>query len=310
MGVAGLVAALYLSISTLVAGYRTARGSGAARSGAADYRAWFAGTLALLVAMLVSLAASSTLFMLFIAFGVLLAPGLSPTTPAEKPPTGVTVVRIVSCVVAAGLLVFAALTVFIQITAATADSGDLDAALAQISRAAALAPWDSGIRDLRYQTTVQAALERAFGGAPDAAEAIDAAEQALARATAREPYEYLHHYRMALLLIAAGQKLGNQYTERGIEAGLRGLELYPSSVELRTGIASGYLQLNQPSKAEALVRDVWMLDPNYARAGITYVQALDALGKDAEAASVLSELKQRFPDDPAVDELQTGLTTD
>lgn len=302
MGVAGLLAALYLSASTLRTGLRTIQQPAVSRESGADYRAWLAATLALLITMLASLSSISIMFALFVGFGVLIAPSLSQIAPVKKTSI-MTALRITCSLLAFALVAFSLLTATAQLTAARVELKDDRAAAAQADRAFSLSPWDSGIRNLRHQTMVQAALQKVFTDAPDAVASVTAAEQDLARAEQREPHEYLHPYRSALLLIGAGQKLGAPFTLRGIQAGKRGLSLYPNSIELRTGVASGLLSVGRFIEARTLLDGYWDRDPQYLSAGLTYGRALADVGSTREARRVASVLKRRFPDDASVNEL-------
>jgi predicted Zn-dependent protease len=308
MGLAGLAAAGYLMVAALMSGYRTASTARASRSHASDYDGWLFGFVALSVTLLSSMLASVLLFMLFLGIGVLIAPALA---KAESPPwnrAGFIAVSFVSIAVGVALAAFALLGAAAQLTAVGVRSGDADTGYGRATRAVALAPWDTQLRELKNEMMVQAALDHVFTGKSDAAATLASAEKSLEQAAAREPYEYLHPYRSAILLIGAGQKLGVEYTKRGIDAGLRGLRIYPNSLELRTGVASGYLQLSQPEKAEALLKDFWEADPNYSAIGVAYVRALIAQGKLDEAQSALTIMEIRFPQEQAIADLQSQVS--
>jgi predicted Zn-dependent protease len=246
--------------------------------------------------------------MLFLGIGVLIAPALA---RVESPPwsrAGFTAVSAVSITIAVALAAFALLGAAAQLTAVGVRSGDADLGLTRATRAVSLAPWDTHLRELKNEMMVQAALDHVFTGKSDATDTVATAEKSLEQAAAREPYEYLHPYRSAILLIGAGQKLGAEYTRRGIDAGLRGLRIYPNSLELRTGVASGYLQLSQPEKAEALLKDFWEADPNYSAIGVTYIRALIAQRKLDTAQAVLTIMKIRFPQEQAIADLQSQVS--
>jgi hypothetical protein len=156
---------------------------------------------------------------------------------------------------------------------------------------------------------VQAALAHVFTDKADAAQTVRRAEKVLAQAAAANPHEYTVLYRAALLLIGSGQKLGDAYTKPGIAAGLQALKLYPNSLELITGVASGYLQLDEPQTAEELLRGLWDADPNYVQSGVMYVKALAAQGKIEAAREALGLLKNRFPEDDALIDLESQIST-
>lgn len=303
MGFTGLLAAGYLLISALATGFTFAQRERAARGHASDYDAWLFGLVALSVTYLTSMLASVLLFTLFLAIGVLIAPSLRRSESPRWNRGTLAALGVASTLAAGALLVFSLLGAAGQVTAASAVGADVDTTASRFTRAASLSPWDSQLRRMKHDAVVQAALDRVFTGKPDAEKAVTAAEAELRRAAQLEPAEYLYPYRTALLLIGSGQRLGDEYTARGVEAGLRGLRIYPNSLELRTGVASGYVQLNKAKEAEGLLKGVWDADPNYARSGITYAQALLGQKKVNDARTVLSVLGERFPDDPAVSEL-------
>ena len=309
-GIAGLLAAVYLLVATLATGFGTAAKARAGRGHGSDYDAWLCGTIALSVTLLASMITSVLAFMLFLALGVLVAPALHKTGSLRPGSWGRAVMRAASLLGAVALLAFAVLSSVAQVIAVGARTEDADLARARAGRAASLARWDTEIRSLQYETMVQSALDRVFTDQPDAADVVAQTERALTAAAQREPHEYLFPYRSALLLIGSGRKLGADYTEPGIEAGLRGLEIYPNSLELRTGVASGYLALDEPSKAEALLESVWDADPAYLAAGLTYAEALAIQGKDAKARATVSVLRERFPEDQAVLALERSISTD
>ncbi len=308
MGLIGLAAALYLVGATALSGYRSAMEAGG-RGHASDYGAWLYAAVALIVTLLTSILASVLLLMLFLAFGVVLAPALqrveAPRWTAGMARTTIVGISVLSAV---ALLAFALLGFAAQVIAVGARSGDADLARARIARAAAVAPWDSQVRMRKNETMVQAALEHVFTGQSDGPATVAAAAGTLAQAERSEPHEYLHPYRIALLLIGSGQRLGRDYSRLGIRAGLRGLRIYPNSIELRTGVASGYMQLDQPAKAEALLRDVWSADPRYLHSGITYAESLAAQKKNKAARAALSLLQDRFPGDPVLVEVQQRIS--
>jgi hypothetical protein len=211
--------------------------------------------------------------------------------------------RAVSVLGAVALLAFGLLGGTAQVTAVGAAGGDAAFAQARLTEATTLAPWDTQLRNMRYEAMVQAALDQVFSNSPGAAALVDSVDKVLAGAARSEPYEYLYPYRRALLLIGSGQQLGKAYTTRGIEAGLEGLRIYPNSLELRTGVATAYLQNSEPQKAADLLAGLWDADAAYPNAGLTYAQALVQLKKYAEARNVLAVLKDRFPDNTAVADL-------
>ena len=268
-----------------------------------DYVAWVCGLLALSLTLLASLLSSALVFMLFLALGVVTAPMLRRTDFSSRRfvPTLVGI----ACVTFGLILgVFGLLTLGAQVTAASARTDDVARAAARSASAARLAPWDTAIRDLKYESMVQQALEHVFTQKADGAEKVAEAQRALERAIAREPDDYALRYRLALLLLGAGQKLGEAYTNPGIEAGLAALKLYPNSVEMRTGLSSGYLAIGQPNKATELLAGIWDADPDYIQAGITYADALAEAGNRTAAAAVAAALGERFPEDESVQALQ------
>ncbi|MBE0417476.1 MAG: tetratricopeptide repeat protein [Coriobacteriia bacterium] len=307
MGIAGLLASVYLVVSAVITGFRMISTARAAGRHGSDYDAWLYGTIALSVTLLASMLTSVLTFMLFLGLGVLVAPALSSKELPNKSPR--TALHIGSVLAAASMLVFAILTAVAQATATGASTDDAQLAADRAARSASLAPWDTEVRRLRHQTMLQATLEDVFTGEPDGPSRVKTAEDVLAGAASAEPYEYLHPYHSALLLIGSGQELAAEYTVRGIEAGLRGLDLYPNSLELRTGIASGYLQLGDPQQAERVLQDIWAADPAYPQSGLTYAEALLAHGRRDEALVVLSVLQERFPDNPTVADLASRAFT-
>lgn len=308
MGVTGLLAGAYLIVSAIVTGFASLARADAEGRSSSDYGAWLCGTIALSVTLLATLLTSLLLFMMFAALGVLIAPALRRAEQISK--ATVTSLRTFSLAASAALLVFGLLGASAHLIAVGARTEDTVLNAERASRAATLAPWDAGLRNLRDESIIQAALEAAFTGRPDATTTVDRAIEDLAAAAAAEPHDYRHRYRVALLLIGSGQVLGADYTERGIEAGLEAMTLYPMSVELRTGVASGFLQLNEPGKAEVLLSDLWDADPNYLAGGLTYAEALLAQEEVEAARSVVETLNQRFPDSSAVAELQQRIQTD
>ena len=304
MGAAGLLAAAYFALDALIGAVRVLRGAATSRGVSAEYLAWFVGAVALLLTFLASLLTSVLLLMLFLALGVLIAPRLTSVSLAEMPRAAVVALRATAIAIAVALLAFALVATPAQMLAAEAKrAGDADDAASVAARAASIAPWDTAIRLLKYETQVQAALSHVFTNQTDAAAVVKTAEDALARARRTEPHEYMYPYRSAVLLIGSGQQLGDTYTQPGIDAGLAGLKIYPYSLELRTGIATGYLQLAEPAKAKAILADVWDADPAYIQSGIVYVGALVALGENAEARSAVNVLRARFPGDSRVSNL-------
>lgn len=304
MGLVGLAAGLWLVLSTLLAGWRNP-----ARERVADYDGWLFGTLALAVTLLSSMTAIVLVFMLCLGLGVLLSPTLRPGR-TRKHGAGLPI-TLASIAVSLALIVFAGLTLAAQLTAVGVYSADEAEAAVRAARAANIAPWDTRLRDLQNQTMAQAALGRVFASDPDAEAIVSAAQADLIADQLAEPREFLHFYRSTVLLIGAGQHLGDRYVETGIEVGLGGLELYPNSLELRTGLAAGFMQLETPARAEAVLKDVWDADPAYLPAGTTYAEALVALGRSAEAEDVLALLRERFPDSEALPDLdETPVTTD
>gem|GEM_PF-4753883 len=308
MGILGLAAAAYLVLATAATGARTLMASRSAKGAVSDYPAWFFGWLGLAVALLASLLATSLAFVLFLGIGVLLAPALQKRELGGS--TATLVLPAASLLLSAALLAFGVVTAAAQLIAVGARTDDAQLDAGRAARASALAPWDTGLRNAKYETAVQAALEQVFTDQPDADAAVDRVADDLAHAADAEPHEYLHPYRSALVLIGSGPRLGDEFTRRGIDSGLRGLELYPNSVELRTGVASGYLALGETESAEAILRDYWNADAEYLQAGITYAQALIALDEVDEAREVLSELRTRFADDVSVRELEQELYAD
>ncbi len=306
MGVAGLLAAMYLLGSALVVGARTVPQARTKETGS-DYAAWFYGTVAVSITLLSSMLTSIMLFMLFIALGVLVAPSLR---ERRLPAKAIQPLVVSSMLLSIALLAFALLTSVAQVTAVGARTADAQRAATQARRAASIAPWDTEIRNLEHETLVQAALESVFTDRADASHQVDAADDALASASRAAPHEYLIPYRSALLLIASGQQLDVLYTQRGIEAGLKGLAVYPNSLELRTGVASGYLQLGKPEEAELMLHDVWAADPLYLPSGLTYVEALQSQAKTDEARASLTLLRERFPEDPSLARLEEQLVSD
>jgi len=303
-GIVGLLASAWLLVSALLTGFSFAQKERAARGHASDYDAWLFGVIALSVTFVTSMLASVLLFMFFLGLGVLLAPSLRKSESSLWDRFGYLTLSVISVLAAGALLAFALLSAAGQAAAVGAQGGDADTSFAGITRAASLAPWDSLIRRTKYEAMVQAALDHVFKNKPDAAKSVAAAESALEQAARSEPKEYLFPYRSAVLLIGAGQRLGDAYTAKGVEAGLRGLRLYPNSLELRTGVASGYLQLGEPRKAEDLLKETWDADPNYPQSGVVYARALIDQKKMNDARTVLSVLGARFPDEPSILDLQ------
>jgi len=307
MGAAGLIAAAYLVVATAVAGFHTSSNARTSLGRSADYDAWLYGAVALLVTLLASLLTSVLLFMLFVAIGVLVAPALKESTFATRPLPSLVVGA--GSVVAAGMLItYAFLTGAAHLIAGGARTNDVALAQRRAASAYSLARWDTTLRNLRYETMVQAALDSTFNDSSDAATQVGAAAEALALARRREPLDYLLHYKQAVLLIGAGQRLGASFTSRGIEAGSDGLALYPASVELRTGMASAHLALDEPDRASDLLRDYWDADPQYLPAGLTYANALIAQREHGLARQVLGVLEERFPDDASLTELHNRLS--
>jgi hypothetical protein len=300
MGVAGLIAALFLLGATLVAGFRTASDASQRRGSAGDYGAWLWGAIALSVALLVSLTNIVLTFMLFVALGVLTVPRLQPIEGLKPGSAWARSLQILALLAALALLWYGLAMSASQVVAGGARSEDALANRTRASQAAALAPWDSGIRSLKYDTAVNAALSSVFGGETNAGATVEDVESQLVTASRREPFEYLHLYRQALLLVASGERLGDELTVRGIRAGLSGLDIYPNSLELRTGMATGYLQLGRAPEAEAILQDIWSADPNYPQSGIVYVQSLLEQDKTDQARAAVLVLFERFPDDAAV----------
>jgi len=310
MGILGLLAGAYLLGATVLAGFRTATNARMAHGRATDYDAWLYGAIALSVTLLASLLTTVLLFMLFLALGVLIAPSMREVDLSRRDPLVSSTLRVSSVLAAVALVAFALLSGAGHLIASGARTDDPDLARARVTRAASYAPWDTRIRNLRYETMVQAALDAVFTDSPDAPQAVAQARRRLQEASRAEPHEYLRPYRLALLLIGAGQKLGAEYTRPGVEAGLRGLEIYPNSLELRTGVASGYLALGEPDKADALLADVWNADPTYLPAGLAYVESLTAAAKLDSARAAASALLERFPQDQAVLDLQSKIPSE
>lgn len=301
MGFPALVAFLAMVGLALFRGFRT---SPTIRP--ADYEGWLFGLVALTVSMLTSMFAVVLLFVLFLASGVVLAPYLHTQPSMRKPGLALPSAALL---LAAALLAFGGLSAAAQLVAA--GGGETAAAQAdRASRATALAPWDTGLRHLRNDTAANAALEAVFEGRADANARIARAEELLANEQQREPREYLHFYQDAVLLIGAGQHLTADYTGRGIEAGLEGLTLYPNSVELRTGLAAGFMQLDQPARAETMLSDWWDADPQYLAAGVTYVQALVAQDKLPAARDALDALLERFPGNETLTSLEAEVSAE
>jgi hypothetical protein len=258
------------------------------------------------VTLLATLLTNALLFVLFLAFGVLIAPALR-NRPASPPSR--TVIAVTGTALGVLLAAFAVMSAAAHLVAVGGNVDDPILARDRVARAAALAPWDTGLRNLRYETSVQAALAAVFGDSGQGPALVDATADTLESESRRIPEEYLFPYQSSLLLIGSGQRLGVEYTRRGIEAGERGLKIYPNSLELGTGLANGYLQLDRPEEAKAQLEGIWDADPNYLPAGLAYTEALAALGERAEAAQTLETLKARFPDNPSVSELEDRIAT-
>jgi hypothetical protein len=149
-----------------------------------------------------------------------------------------------------------------------------------------------------------------FEGGSQGAARVGETSAALEEASAAVPEEYFFPYQSSLLLIGSGQRLGAAFTEQGIEAGERGLRIYPNSLELRTGLANGYLQLNRPEAAQAQLEDVWDADSRYLPSGLAYVRSLLDQGDVDGAKRALLVLKERFPEEPSIAELENAIATD
>lgn len=267
-----------------------------------DYDAWLFGLIALLISLLTSMFALVLIFSLFVGLGVVLAPLFKARTQLGRGNGGL--LTVASLAIAAALVAFAGATLAGDVIAVGARVEDEALAAERASQAASVAPWDTALRDLRNETAVNAALGALFTDSPDATQLITHAEDLLGAERTLEPAEYRHYYRTTVLLIGAGQLLRDEYVTRGIDMGLDGLTLYPNSLELRTGLATGFLQLDQPGRAETMLRDVWSADPNYMASGTAYVECLIAQGKTDDARNALGVLQQRFPDAEAVRELE------
>lgn len=299
-GLLGLAAFVALVGMALAGGLKQRR-----EKHAPDYTGWLYAAIGIAAAMLTSMSATILIFSLFVALAVLIAPRLrGQMAPAASIRTAL---RVAGAAVGAALAVFAVVTAVAQVTAVGAGVEDTILSAERATRAASIAPWDTKLRDLKNERLVQAALEAAFGSRTDAGTLVENAAATLDMARQAEPQEYLHPYRSAVLLIGVGQVLGGDYTARGIDAGLAALAIYPDSLELRTGLASGYLQLGDAARAEELLDGLWDADPDYASAGTTYAMALMAQGRTAEARSVLATLAERFPDDASVRELSASI---
>lgn len=302
-GTLGLGAALWLVSAALVGAAKTAGESDTP----GEYRAWLLGAVALAITLAVSMLTTVTLFFFMLALGVLIAPRLQQLQPGR---TAAMATAGSSMLLALALAAFAAMSFAGHVAAAGSGVDDPALAASRAARGASLAPWDTMLRSNADDTMVQSALAAVFTIKPDAADEVAAAEQALTRERAEEPWEYRHHQDAAVLLIGVGQVLGDDYTNRGVEAGLAGLEIYPNSLELRTGLASAFLALDKPARAQALLEDLWDADPNYAAAGVMYCRSLMAQNEGARAREVYEVLAKRFKDEPSVAELAKQLASE
>jgi len=303
MGIVGLVAAGYLVAATLVTGFRAALASHASLGRLTDYDAWMAGAVALSVTLIASMLTSVLLFSLFVAFGVLIAPALSQRDTA-KGGSGVTkTVVLLGTALGTVLIAFAVTSSIAHAVAIGARTEDTELARVRAERAVALAPWDSQLRNMRDDALVDSALQAVFTSQVDAPQIVEQTQDLLVTSINDEPRDFMHHYRLALLLLGSGQRLGAEYTKMGVVAGQRGLTLYPNSIELRTGVASGHLALDEPADALALVQDVWDKDPTYLPAGLAYVEAVASQGDLDAALRAGSTLEARFPDSPELEAL-------
>lgn len=293
IGVLGLIAFGVLVIVPLVQGYRSD-----ARKLLGEYDTWMAATLGLLVTMLSSMFAIVLVFMLFVALGVLIAPSLH--RPAGRGAGRGTGLVIVSLAIATALVAFSGATAAAGFVATGTATDDTRRAASRAEQAVAIAPWDTQLRVLRGETVANAALDAIFTGKPDALDLVSAADDVLGRMQAAEPQEYIHYYRRSILLIGAGPVLGADYTSRGTKVALDALSIYPNGLELRTGLATGLLQLDDADAAQAVLDDVWDASPTYPEAGRVYVRALLAQGLKPRAIAALDVLDTRFPGDEAL----------
>lgn len=268
IGIPAALALLYLWVRALAASSGLVWGREARSS--ADYRGWWAASLALAVALLTGVATTPVLLLLFVSLGVLLAPLSEPRSPSPAEKTALTSAV---AVLAAGCLLVTGLQGYAHVAARSAL---LDSPQA-LSRVAGNVPWNGHIGLLAAQLNANATQQAALVGES----ARTAFADIFSAPSERHPNDPEFPASWGLQLFIAGDAQRDPILiAEGLDISDRAVALYPNSLRLRTDRARALIVLGRPDDALAELERFRELAPEAPEAELVR-SLIDA----AEAAS-------------------------
>ncbi len=262
------------------------------------FSGWWAGTVALLVALVFSVSTLVAMTLLWMCLGVLAA--ASARQREVRPWVRYAVTAI--CVLFAG---FALVVVSRYLASDRSLAKELEGNReVNAAEAVARAPWNYEARyHYAYELYSQTVLSRPANG-PQVRPLYERADQAARALIAWNKAEDDSYVLLLKLQTEAGGAVGPESAESALLIADAGLRNHPSSVVISTRKALALYALERYPEMVTTLQGVWDAAPRFALAGTLYAEALIATGDESAAAAVLGTLAQRYPGDPEVARVQ------
>jgi O-antigen ligase len=251
-------------------------------------------------------------FLLWVSMAVVLSP-TAKTTPVKAPKWGMPVAAVVILLVVA---LFVGNGVYFRADYHYLRARIVDQGLARIEsaqRAIELNPWNDMYRSelgLAHTDAAVALYSQALQGgdasqqAMDEAQAqFDLAEQALLEAIEYVPPEYDNYVFLANLYNFGGEAfVSDEYYERAVEIGERGIEVEEYGPAIRTQTSRALVALGRFDEARGHMEFAVALDPNYDDGWLLLADVYRQLGMNREALEAYERANELRPGLPGIEE--------
>ncbi len=266
------------------------------------YAGWWAAVLALGITLLFTVNSVTMVVMLFLSLGVLSAAGARPVELRRGIALGASVLA-----VAIGLFVAIVGVGYAAADVMMARSHNAADRIGALDEAARVAPWYGEPRRVAAGVAAASALSALQSGSPGAIAAAQAAEERLAQVVATDPWNLFARINQAGFLVDAGAYLGPEMTTRGLEAARSALRLNPGNPLASNTAATALAMLGDFEGAIAVLEPLWDADPYNPENGLLYARCLDAGGQTEKARAAIAKLKERFPSDARIADVERTL---
>jgi predicted Zn-dependent protease len=235
----------------------------------------------------------------WLCLGVLSAPGARIVASVRRPI--VLSIAVSAVIFGAGAVLVSGLTLASDYNVAVAKSQQ---SLSAADAAVQLAPWYYSARvEQAYETGLQAVLATQQKSA-DAAVRVKTAEDTMGRLVAFNPQALTgYDLQSAFLLEIGSSQNDTTVLERAVSAAEGGLKIQPTSISLATRKAQALAALGRNDQAATVMSAAWELYPGDPAPGVLYAQLLLDAGKAQDAKRVSATLTTRFPAEASVRQL-------